>query len=533
MTNRLPEGLLRANEALSESIRSTEHIDAQTLRSLWHVFQVNARFIDDGQARRMENFFWRIWSNRNIHTSVTTNNLGRLATTFAQGGDQVAFNRTARPDPVIPSEISPRSTPSHVQHEVSSSASSSNVSPSHLSSVEATGPHPSPSPAQATAPPGSSMVSQSLPPPILKKSRSSSDQETGSERYEISTGNLRVAQSSSVRGETSVSNQALTFLHPEDRLSSGSSNRKKSVSSHAAGAGSKSKARPGMQRKRSSQGTVPTRKLATSPRMRAQRDTSEQSDASSRAGPNQRPRFSIGASTAETASTFALPSSSWQDIESPPRFHENKQAAFTQPSSWLVESNFRDRFEEQKKRAASHTNLTSLNRTTSSVRFIEELPERSKGQQRYSEVDTHGNIIRSLLQSAASSERPEELVNQEDIAVDDSGESPLILPQSKSQLSLLIDKERRSSSGTLGSQFATPPPEGGLSSRPSTRAEDDEGDYLTLGMGVGQARYRTNNKGKGKEKEADEGKGKQKATENYRFDETPDRYDSPEPDRMW
>ena len=140
---------------------------------------------------------------------------------------------------------------------------------------------------------------------------------------------------------------------------------------------------------------------------------------------------------------------------------------------------------------------------------MDELPERIKGKQRYSEIDTHGNIIRDEMQKEESARRTDEESSQEDVAVDDEGESPG-LPRTKSQLSLMIERERRVS----GALLPEPPPSSDENVdpvRPTTSTEDDDDDdddYFVMGMGVGQTRVRT---GKSKAK----GKGKAKADEPF------------------
>ena len=178
----------------------------------------------------------------------------------------------------------------------------------------------------------------------------------------------------------------------------------------------------------------------------------------------------------------------------------------THPSSWLVDKNFRDKFAEHQKRASSHTNIPNLVKS-SSVRFMDELPERSKGKQRYSEVDTYGNVVRSEMQQEGSS-RQEEGGSDGEVAVDDEAVSPSVLPRTKSQLSMMIDRQRRLS-GSLGPD---PPPtadENVDPVRPSTTsAEDDDEEYFVMGMGVGQTKVRTSSfkdKGKGRADEPFDG----------------------------
>lgn len=53
------------------------------------VYTLNSAHIDDDEGARLENFFWRIWSNPRIVKSIRGNTLARLFITISEGGNRV------------------------------------------------------------------------------------------------------------------------------------------------------------------------------------------------------------------------------------------------------------------------------------------------------------------------------------------------------------------------------------------------------------------------------------------------------------
>ncbi len=128
-----------------------------------------------------------------------------------------------------------------------------------------------------------------------------------------------------------------------------------------------------------------------------------------------------------------------------------------QPSSWLVDKNFRGRFVEHQKRATSSINLAALGKTQS-VRFLDEMPEHrravAKGKTKDAIIPQEDELVEVAERSpppSASAAVEEEGDDTSDASDDDEP----ALPRTKSQLSMLIDKERKYSGGTnLGPERA-------------------------------------------------------------------------------
>lgn len=63
------------------------------------VYSLNSAHLQDDEATRLENFFWRIWSNRSIIRSIRGSTLARLFITISEGGNRVRTTPVPTPLP--------------------------------------------------------------------------------------------------------------------------------------------------------------------------------------------------------------------------------------------------------------------------------------------------------------------------------------------------------------------------------------------------------------------------------------------------
>lgn len=141
-----------------------------------------------------------------------------------------------------------------------------------------------------------------------------------------------------------------------------------------------------------------------------------------------------------------------------------KTSVSPQPSSWLVDKDFRGKFVEHQQRVNSAVNLAGLSKSHS-VRFLDELPEheqagRLKGKGKAPEV-----------YSASPAEVDDPQAGSAVVSSEDEDDMPA-LPRTKSQLSILIDKERKMS----GSTNLGPDPARQENRRRRGMTQDDEGE---------------------------------------------------------
>lgn len=69
------------------------------------VYALNRTHIEDDASARLENFFWRIWSNPNIIRSIRGNNLARMFISISQGGNRVRTTPVQSPFSTAPPSV--------------------------------------------------------------------------------------------------------------------------------------------------------------------------------------------------------------------------------------------------------------------------------------------------------------------------------------------------------------------------------------------------------------------------------------------
>lgn len=433
MPGGLPSGLITNTEIITEEIDNTERVQVEDLAKLWRVYSLNSTHMQDDEATRLENFFWRIWSNGRIIRSIRGSTLARLFITISEGGDRV--RTTPVPTPLSATPTQSVTFPSAATPRLNVSRVSPEEHEQHMAE---------PGPVDAAAPVRRTCDQSRTLPPILKKTRGGSNDPLKPAKMMPLDSEKRDAKTTTVRRESSES----VGVSSEKGLKNVA--RKKTS---FASAGGNRKVRPGVMRKRSSQTSA----------FNEQRKTAQTSPLTGAQSGKTTPKSATGLPPALATAAFALPSSSWQDVDSPSSSRTSADNAFAtpqQPSSWLVDKNFRGKFVEEQKRATSSVNLAALGKSQS-VRFLDEMPEHRKRAEKNVAKAKAGETGRDerpkqsrggggpqLPSSMAIGEDSEDEADdddeeeEEDTDDDDDGSMPA-LPRTKSQLSVLIDKERQ------------------------------------------------------------------------------------------
>lgn len=243
------------------------------------VYSLNSAHMRDDEAARLENFFWRIWSNRSIIRSIRGSTLARLFITISEGGNRV--RTTPVPTP-LPTPLATTPTQNLVSSfwnlksfHLLTSQTFTSAAPLRRSSATASVENretPTATSSQIDAgvlPRRTSDQSQTLPP-ILKKSRTGSDDPPKIARIIPSGTEVRDAGTKSTRRKSSES--AATLSPPLAAVEKSGKNAAKKRTSGISAVGTR-KGRPGVVRKRSSQTSGPTeqrRSSQTSPYIAAQ-----------------------------------------------------------------------------------------------------------------------------------------------------------------------------------------------------------------------------------------------------------------------
>ncbi|KAH0544612.1 hypothetical protein FGG08_001261 [Glutinoglossum americanum] len=179
MTTNLPKGFVTNSESIPGDIERIGTVDVEEIFQLWRVYTTNKNVLQNDVGLRLENLFWRIWSNDQIRGNIKGSTVAKLfilisgAQTSKQntlvksphsprGLSEVRSVREAR-DPLTPSSrlLSPlqKNPPPHLVQ--SYSPLGSQASREALSTPPEHQP-PSPSIERPKA---------VLPPPILKRPR--------------------------------------------------------------------------------------------------------------------------------------------------------------------------------------------------------------------------------------------------------------------------------------------------------------------------------------------------------------------------
>jgi hypothetical protein len=187
-------------------------------------------------------------------------------------------------------------------------------------------------------------------------------------------------------------------------------------------------------------------------------------------------------------------------------------ATSQQPSSWLVDTNFRSRFVENQNRGASSTNLLSLGKSKSTVRFADQLPGRRATSGAF-DTQTTAPAPNAARDAAITNAQARPRRGSGAIADDDEDDEEDIvpLPRTKSQLSMMIDHERRKS----GTHELRPSPlqqevrkgcGDDTPSKPKDDEDDGDDDLLTMGRKDGVTRAGAiSSKARGKQKMTSKG----------------------------
>ncbi|KAL9010602.1 MAG: hypothetical protein Q9173_004475 [Seirophora scorigena] len=86
MAGALPEGLIKTNEGFAGTIESVDHVDEEDIARLWKAYRANRAVLADDVGRRLEYFFWRIWSNRRLLDDMSGALIAANFSKISEGG---------------------------------------------------------------------------------------------------------------------------------------------------------------------------------------------------------------------------------------------------------------------------------------------------------------------------------------------------------------------------------------------------------------------------------------------------------------
>ncbi|EXJ62363.1 hypothetical protein A1O7_02797 [Cladophialophora yegresii CBS 114405] len=454
MTAVLPQGLINANLDVQQYVLDDSNAaftNSEALRKFWRVYAIQSNATQDDGAVRSRNLFWRIWSSRTLTQSITPPRLTRLWQRCSQEFDLTAIGGIPALRGPPTRQVGPTNGlvwSFQLMMMITQGPSAAWQSRNQLASLS---PSSEVRPMHDSSPRGGQNVGMTL----QDFRWSATDQTARGDvprqpfRPSVEARGQRLDSSSGSTSQTTSESSSRPTL---SRTASGGRQRLPVLANSG-----KARARPSVPRRKSS--TQKSGGGSNQPKSVRQPTASSTAEALAPPGPSARvgrlpggdPPPGLPLPPATSGPAFALPSaSSWQSVDS---ISPHPPLASTAPiqsgtSGELVHRDFRGKFVETQKKLASSTNLTSLGRMRrpgSIVRFADELPQvdpdKSKEREQPTSPLREENLgpsrLRTSMASAAISDDTDS----------DSSSSPMELPRTKSQLSLLINN-RRSETGS-------------------------------------------------------------------------------------
>lgn len=469
MTSGLPQGLIsiqnNPTHVENEGDSEAPCLDVESIARTWKVYSASRNLLQADTGARLQNLFWRTWGNPDLLRKLHPTTFTGLVNYVGRGGGRVQLPRPSHSETDLGARDGDDST------SVPSGPPTATASPVQTSNTPANSSiHPADALQRSSSspkPPQSILKKPSIdhsyvepctsdrPPSISHESQRNS---TGSTSSNADTLSPTSSERPRMKRQTSGGNKKTSFV---------------------ANSSARVKTRPGVARRKSSQGTVPQAKEPRKEPVRSPTKSPVKSPlhpSSGNEGFSQLPivnparRVPMGPPPGlppppnlsdPKSADFLLPSaSSWQSVEStsPGR---SRQGSILQSSMPLVDPNFRRQFVEA--RSSSQLNLAAtgglrMQKTGSVVRFADDLPtEFGRGKARETSVSGPGasairrgsalvvtHVSRSTETAAIDSDEGED----DDDAKDDE-DTVVMLPRTRSQLSLAIQEHKRIS-GSLG-----------------------------------------------------------------------------------
>ncbi|KAF3479721.1 uncharacterized protein GIQ15_06697 [Arthroderma uncinatum] len=197
MTDALPHGIVFNTHSIRSELNHDAHVEVEDVARLWRVYTTNKTTLEKDAGRRLENLFWRIWSNGRISCTIRGYTLASLFIQISEGA--YTTEEWLRKEREI-AGLKARAIPHGFHVDNSMPKSPSFQGPSRSNSSRLT-------------PSGSSVRTQ-LPPSILKKPRPTSDEQL---------------IGSPSKGAVTASYSGDSLYQPSDQSRSGSIRRKKTT----------------------------------------------------------------------------------------------------------------------------------------------------------------------------------------------------------------------------------------------------------------------------------------------------------------
>ncbi|KAI9790051.1 MAG: hypothetical protein M1835_001230 [Candelina submexicana] len=427
-TRTLPEGLVTNSEEITSGISGIPSVDPADLYSLWRVYSTHKHVIAGDVGLRLENLFWRILSKESIYSNITGPTVASLFQHISEGSNFIRTTPTQSPR-------TSRSLGVHRTDVAGSPLAQRSIDNGSQLAPAATDTSVKPSPPPTV--PRISEASTARPPPILKNAR-------GDARYE----HKKTARIAPSPPESSDDNSPLTSSTAESRASTTPTMSSAPVDSTR-----------GTRRKKTGFVAISTgnRRRPTVPRRKSSQTPSSTKSSTDPPSPQFAPSKgeSPPVDTAETLRsrlTVRVPSAPdlMQAGQNPPHI---PRSHIQLPGRRLVEQDFSSRFEARRQHSqnmvlSSQLSATKTYSTVGSTSTAEALGTLDIG-------DGQSSTARGKARQATFTDKIVPLKSEgtaDSMAANMSTEPPARLARTKSQLALVLNRDRQLKESKSGGQ---------------------------------------------------------------------------------
>ncbi|KAI9797173.1 MAG: hypothetical protein M1825_006248 [Sarcosagium campestre] len=462
----LPEGIVTNSDSIGGDIRRIDTVDVDDIAHLWRAYTTNKNLIRNDTGSRLENLFWRIWSCKGLYTKLSGATIARLFQSISE--DHGIIRTTPVQSPQSSVRQSGIGQLFAIESRNPKSGAASTSGPCDLASEDSSSKsrsqvafRSSATPKDRTSSFASSERAQKSPlPPILKKTRDQS-LEGSSPSLLPGSGTVKSkAVASNVDSTASLSSRAANksgppspSFHRDGRDSGSSAKRKKATFASA------SATRPGRPvpfRRKSSQSSSSntSSRSVTSPKpddLRERRSAEQENASDAGSG-----RSEIASGPAQSAPT-KVPQKPLRLDSGQVSTASGHTAGSSGPpglgdSTWVVEQGFRSKFADKSRHERTSTLLTNPSQVKTSATLAStsmevqgtldlgapELNDAAAGADALKKRRKGKGKERQVTDGSA----PLKAEGASGVAVSDEEESAGPLSRTKSQLTLLLERDR-------------------------------------------------------------------------------------------
>ncbi|CAF9919741.1 MAG: hypothetical protein HETSPECPRED_004094 [Heterodermia speciosa] len=86
MAEGLPEGLVVNSDNIAGEMQRLDDVDVEVVIKMWKVYSASKAILPDGSGQRLANFLWRVWGSPSILYNLTGNQLAAHFSTISEDG---------------------------------------------------------------------------------------------------------------------------------------------------------------------------------------------------------------------------------------------------------------------------------------------------------------------------------------------------------------------------------------------------------------------------------------------------------------